>query len=229
MYNENKRKQKFGFQVLILLASVSMIIGLAVGGTMAWLTDKTQDVKNTFTTSDVDIELAETTGDSYQMIPGHTITKDPKVTVKADSEKCYVFVQVVESTTTYSVNGTDKGFDDYLTYDVDTTAEEGKTGDYYKWTAGDGTGEGKNGVPVGVWFRVVDDTDADQEFNILKDNKVTVKDTVTKAMMDAITVISEQTAGNEPTLTFTAYACQYMKNNTENFTAAEAWNNVPKS
>lgn len=34
---------------------------------------------------------------------------------------------------------------------------------------------------------------------------------------------------NQPTLTITAYASQLYKNNTDTFTAAEAWANVPKN
>ncbi len=205
MYNENKRQQKFGFKVLILLASVSMIIGLAVGGTMAWLTDKTQDVKNTFTTSDVDIELTETKGITngdtreFKMIPGYTIEKDPKVTVKAVSEKCYLFVKVVEST----------NFGNFMTYEM----AEG-------WTE-------LTGVD-GVYYREVDDTDADQDFTVIKDNKVSVEETVTKADMNGLT------EATYPTLTFTAYACQYYQSNTPTgtdtngtpFTPEAAWNNV---
>ena len=64
--------------------------------------------------------------------------------------------------------------------------------------------------------------DVDISIKVLKDNKVTVKDTVTKGDMDALT------AETYPKLTFTAYACQYMKNNDEAFKPIEAWNNVYK-
>lgn len=178
---------------LSIIIAVVLVLCCAVGGTLAWLTDKTAEVENTFTTSDVDITLAETTGNSYKMVPGYTISKDPKVTVLADSEKAYVFVKVEKST----------NFDTYMTY----TMADG-------WTALDGE--------AGVYYRVVEDTNADQEFAVIKDNTVTVRDTVTKEQMDALT------SETYPTLTVTAYACQYMKNNTENFTATEAWNNVPK-
>ncbi len=176
-----------------LLLALALVLGVAAGSTLAWLTDKTTEVKNTFTTSDVDIELAETTGDDYQMIPGYTIEKDPKVTVKAVSEKCYVFVKVAKST----------NFDEFMTY----TMADG-------WIALEGQ--------PGVFYRVVEDTAADQEFAVIKDNTVTVSDNVTKADMNALT---EDTY---PTLTFTAYACQLMKDNTAEFTAAEAWDNCPK-
>lgn len=178
---------------LALVLALAMIVVCVVGGTLAWLTDKTPDVKNTFTTSDVSITLVETKGGNnkeFKMIPGYTIDKDPKVTVLAGSEKCYLFVKVDKS----------ENFDTFMTYDM----ADG-------WTALDGVS--------GVFYRVVDTAAANQEFGVLKNDQVTVKDTVTKADMNALNV----EGATQPTLTFTAYACQFMKNNTENFTPAEAW------
>ncbi len=181
-----------------LLLAVVMVMSFAVGGTLAWLTDTTGEVKNTFTTSGIDIDLTETKTD-FQMIPGHTIDKDPKVTVKADSEKCYVYVKAVKS----------ENFDQYMEYKMDSS-----------WTQGEGTGEGKNGVPTDVWFQIVGkNAEKDQYLTVIENNTVTVKSSVTNEMMTSA-------KNNNPTLTFIAYASQYMKNNTENFTPAEAWANV---
>ena len=55
-------------------------------------------------------------------------------------------------------------------------------------------------------------------YSILKDDKVTVQETVTKEMMTDL-----KTYGVNPKLSFTAYAVQLYKNNTEKFTSAEAW------
>ena len=56
----------------------------------------------------------------------------------------------------------------------------------------------------GVYYRTVAADATEREFSVLANDKVTVKDTVTKADMDAIV---NKTAA-EPTLTFTAYAVQ---------------------
>ena len=183
---------------LALVLALAMIVVCVVGGTLAWLTDKTPDVKNTFTTSDVNITLTESTT-NYQMIPGYTIAKDPKVTVLAGSEKCYLFVKVAES----------DNFDSFMTYDMATG-----------WTQGDGTD-----IPSNVYYREVETSTADQEFAVLKDNQVTVSGDVTKTMLNALNV----EGATQPTLTFTAYACQYNNSNGTSFTAAEAWANVPKA
>ncbi len=178
-------------RTLTTFIAVGLVLCCMAGATLAWLTDQTDEVKNTFTTSDVDIELAETTGNDYQMIPGYDIVKDPKVTVKAGSEKCYVFIELTEA----------NEFDTYMSYALAAG-----------WTALEGVD--------GVYYQIADDTDADQTFGVLAGDKVTVNGEVTKAQMDALT------AETYPTLTVKAYACQYMKNNTESFTAAEAWNNL---
>ncbi len=177
---------------IALILSALLVLTAVVGGTLAWLVDSTDPLTNVFTTSDVDITLEETKTD-FQMIPGFTIDKDPKVTVLADSEKCYVFVKVEKSA----------NFDSFMTY-----------------TIADGWTELTEGS--GVYYRVVADTDENQVFSVLKDDQVTVLSTVTKEMMDAIE-IGEASA---PTLTFTAYATQYMKDNNTAFTAEQAWANV---
>ena len=190
-------------KTFVLLLALVLIAGAAVGGTLAWLTDTTEAVQNTFTTSDIDITLTESKNLDLKMIPGWTIAKDPKVTVKANSEKCYLFVKIEKSS----------NFDNFMTYEMAVNSDETAI-----WTELTGV----NGVN-GVYYRVVDASDEDQVFAVLKDDKVTVSGEVTKAMMN------ELTTATYPTLTFTAYASQYMKNNTESFTAAEAWDNVPKA
>ncbi len=186
-------KQK---KTIILLAAMALIIGIAAGSTLAWLTDATADVKNVFTPSDISITLTESENLDLQMVPGYTITKDPKVTVKANSEKCYLFVKISKSA-------------NYTTFLDDYAVEDG-------WTVLAGETD--------VYYRVVDESDADKEFYVIKDNKLTVKTSVTKSEMQTIS-----SASNQPTLTVTAYASQYNKNNTDAFTEAEAWANISGS
>ena len=63
----------------------------------------------------------------------------------------------------------------------------------------------------------------DRSIKVLLDNKVTVKGTVTKEMMEAL--------GNDiPTLSFTAYAHQLYENEKgDEFTPAEAWENISEA
>lgn len=178
---------------LALVLALAMIVVCVVGGTLAWLTATTPEVKNTFTAGDINITLAESENLDLKMIPGYTIAKDPKVTVKAGSEKCYLFVKVDKSA----------NFDKFMTYDMAAD-----------WIALDGVD--------GVYYRVVETSTADQPFYVLAGNKVTVNDTVTKADMDGL----KANVATQPTLTFTAYACQYNNSNGTNFTPAQAWAKV---
>lgn len=84
-----KKNILLGALALILVAAVS------VGGTLALLT-ASDNVVNTFTVGNVKIDLTEPNykGDNQKLIPGTTIAKDPTVTVKANSEDCYVRVKV---------------------------------------------------------------------------------------------------------------------------------------
>lgn len=73
-----------------------------------------------------------------------------------------------------------------------------------------------------VYARKVEADNIGTSYSVLKDDQVTVKGTVTKADMQAAGTTA-------PTLKFTAYASQLNKNADEEFDAAEAWANVPKS
>lgn len=94
-------------KVLAMMLAVLMIVTATVAGTVAWLTVTSGTVTNTFTTGDINIELKEhkyengaltteevVANDTYKVVPGATEPKDPFVRVKADSEKCYVYVYI---------------------------------------------------------------------------------------------------------------------------------------
>ena len=139
--------------------ALALVLGGALGGTVAWLVAKSDPVVNTFTYGDININLEETTGSSYKIIPGVDIAKDPKVTVEADSEACWLFVKVDEVGTFVA---------DKVTYSV----ADG-------WTA-------LTGQP-GVYYREVGAVTADTDFYVLKDNVVKVSDTLTKEDIKDIT------------------------------------------
>lgn len=144
-------------KTMATVLALVLILAVAVGGAVAWLIDTTTPVKNTFTVGDINITLKESAA-NYKMVPGKTIAKDPTVTVKANSEACWLFVKVEKSA----------NFDDFLTY---TMADD--------WTALEGVG--------GVYYRAVAATTADTAFTVLEDNQVTVKTDVTKAQLNALT------------------------------------------
>lgn len=81
-------------KALLFVLAAAIIVVASVGGTLAWLSDKPTAITNTFTAGKVDINLTESTGTNYTLVPGATIAKDPKVTVVANSEPSYIFVKV---------------------------------------------------------------------------------------------------------------------------------------
>ena len=187
-------------KLLVAIISVLSLCSFLVGTSVAWLTSKTEDLVNTFTYGDINIKLEETDtedGDDnvntneYKMLPGNEITKDPKVTVIANSEESYLFVKLTKS----------ENFDNFMTYEV----AEG-------WTLLEGTTD--------VYYREVGVSDKDQEFTVLKDNKVKVKEDVTKAKLNEL---DKDGANNYPTLTITAYAVQRDSKIEAIDTPAEAW------
>ena len=163
---------------LALLVALVLAIGCVIGGTLAWLTAKTDPVVNTFTYGDINITLEETTGTSYKIIPGVDIEKDPKVTVKGGSEACYLFVKVEE--------------ENWPTFTESDGTRKVKYGIADGWTAL--TGE------TGVYYREVGAVTADTFFDVLAGNVVTVSKNLTKTEVSGITT--------QPKLTFTAYAVQ---------------------
>lgn len=144
------RRRSVSSRAFIALLALVLVIGCVAGGTVAWLVAKTEPVVNIFTYGNINIALAETTGTNYKVIPGTVIEKDPKVTVKAGSEACYLFVKVEKV-------GTFTG----MSYEI----ADG-------WTAL----EGENGV----YYRQVGSVTADTSFEVIKGNEITVSETLTK-------------------------------------------------
>ncbi|MBR5125964.1 MAG: SipW-dependent-type signal peptide-containing protein [Oscillospiraceae bacterium] len=194
--------------VAALLAAV-LLIGVGVGGTLAWLTATTGDVTNTFTVGDIAIDLKEHklnetgtalltgTGNevnaesNYKIVPGDEQPKDPFVRFTKDSEPCWLFVKVEEKNNT--VDTSDKK---YVTYSVDTSV----------WTELTGV--------TGVYYKELEAlTTTGTTYSILTNNKVSYSSTLTKNDLTKVT------DDNKPQLVFTAYAVQLEAADD----AAEAW------
>lgn len=164
------------------IVAAALLIAVSTGVTVALLVASSNTVVNTFTVGGVNITLTETTGDKYIMAPGVTLEKDPVVTVLANSERSWLYVKVEKK----------NDFDAFCTYEI---------GD--GWTALEGED--------GVYYRSIAKTSSDQVYPVLKNNSISVSDTVTEEQLNAVT--------QNPTLEFTAYAVQ----NDGIGTAAEGW------
>jgi len=168
-------------KTFVVMLALVLALGCAVGGTIAWLTKTTPEVKNTFTYGKIDITLTETTGENYKIIPGKNLPKDPTVTVKANSEECYLFVKVektgdfVEGKVTYAIRANG-------------------------WTKGNGTD-----IPENVYYRVVPAAETDTVFYMLTGDTANPNGVVTVSPDLSKDDIKNLT---NPTLSFTAYAIQ---------------------
>lgn len=147
--------------LLISVLAILMALCTIAGATLAYLFVTSQQVVNTFSPTNIDITLVETKND-FDMVPGNTIEKDPKVTVENDDFDCYVFVKVKEG------NNLTK---------------------YISYTMADGWLPLAN--TTGVYYRVVASDATTKTFSVLANDQVTVNSTVLKTDMDALKTAGE--------------------------------------
>ena len=191
-YQGKHCRRGLGGKAVTAMLALTLVLAAywAVGGTAAWLAAKSEPIASTFTFGDINITLTETDPQEQpaKIIPGVDIPKDLRVTVKADSVDCWLFVKVEEAGT-------------FVAGKVTYAIAEG-------WTKGDGSQ-----IPEDVYYREVREVMAERAFSVLKDDKITVSNELTKQDIQNIT---------NPTLTFTAFAVQMEGINT----AAEAWEKI---
>lgn len=152
--------------------AVTLAAAMTIGGTFAYLQSQTEDVVNNFQANKVLVSLVETTGSQYNIIPGTSQDKDPKVTVDA-TVSSYVYVEVNDAT-----NG-------LVTYELAEgwTLLDGYDNVYYREAAGSGTA---------------------QEFEVLKDNRVSYD----AALENSDMLNADSGLKKDFTLSFKAYAIQ---------------------
>lgn len=175
-----RRSRSVSGRAFVTLLALVLVFGCAVGGTFAWLTAKTDAVVNTFTYGDINIGLAETTGHDYKIVPGMDIRKDPKVTVTAGSEACWLFVKVEEK--------------DWPAF---KETDNNKAKIDYKIASGWTELEGVSGV----YYREVGAVTEDTSFKVIENDVITVSENLTKDEVNTVVTV-------HPKLTFTAYAVQ---------------------
>lgn len=213
------------------IVSVCLVVCLLataiIGTTLAYFTDKTEVVTNTFTSGKVDITLDEAKtdeggvpvegnvrvdgtegkeGNVYKLFPGKTYTKDPTVRIGANSEDCYVFVKVENGLSSLEVaDGAG-----------DTIAEQMTANG---WIAVTGTAE--NPVPAGVYVYSTDgsepavvsyNAEADANNDLVVFENFTITESATADDLGAAKTAS---------ITITAYAIQAEGMSSK--TAAELW------
>lgn len=176
----NKTNRTVSIKIAALIAAIVLVIGCTAGGTVAWLVSKPNAITNVFTVGNINATLTEE-AKAFKIVPGVDITKDPIATVKANSENCYLFVELTEE-------------------NWPAFTEADNTTRKVKYEIADGWTKLKSENGVYVYYREVTKKDTDQPFDVLKNDKVTVSNTLTKENADAIT--------GDPKLTVAVYAVQ---------------------
>lgn len=197
--SRKKAQRQLRMKRILLTASLMVLVAVvSIGGTIAWLQDNTDTITNTFAPTGIGITLEETVDDEFKLIPSKEYKKDPVVTVVGSDKNVdiYLFVKFEE------IAPTGKTPKDYLNYTSTLTTANA-------WTQGDGTN-----IPTDVWYRTVSASKSSTSWNLLADDKVTVKDTLTKTDMPV--------NADDVKLQYTAYAIQ-----TAGFdTVADAWTQI---
>jgi predicted ribosomally synthesized peptide with SipW-like signal peptide len=103
--------KKFAKVMAFMLCAALLVCG-GIFGTLAYLTSQTSTITNTFTVGNVKITLTEgrinangkipnaddridSGNQNFKLMPGGSYEKDPTIKVDANSESCYIYVQVV--------------------------------------------------------------------------------------------------------------------------------------
>ena len=205
-------------KVVTLALAFVLVAALSVGGTLAWLTAKSDEVKNTFTSAELfdnpteDFTLwehmavaaddgtytldtsVEVGSNTYDILPGVNIPKDPTVDIEGLQEYAYLYIKV-----TGSIPG--------VTYSIDAAnwTQLGGHTDVWVYSGSEATSN------------VIKATDENQK-------SFTVNILTQDTYGNAITVPADyNNTTDNSTLTFNAYMVQATGNGAN---AAQAWANT---
>lgn len=197
-------------KIIAVALACGLLMGSAVGGTVAWLISTSSTVTNTFTIGDISISIKEDVAEgalakTFTVVPGQTVEKDPAVIVTKGSEPCYLFVKVTPKNNTV----------------------EGLDGDIISWEVKESDSDWID-VPGYIgkfWYREVDASKAtnDMTFYILNKKGTYVNGGVT-VNSDLTKELKAKMSGS-PELVFQAAAIQ----KSETGTVTEAFAKLPSS
>lgn len=214
-------RSRRGVRVLMVALAVVLAVCCATGGTIAWLTSTPDAVSGTFVIGNINITLSDETKTlntetantidvsnavtSYT--PGQQIKSNPRVTVAANSEACFLFIHIDEENNTF-----DNGKEKIVQWKLATTAT-------IHWQEVQGHS--------GYYYREVPKYARDATYQIFDQTEMlTVNKSLTKETIDA-------TGFHSPTITITAAAVQRENipdsNGDNTVDVADAWALLPTS
>lgn len=176
-----RKRTSVRWKPLVLVLTLVLVVGCVAGGSLAWLTDKTDPISNTFTIGNIELGTNDTPStvstENITYVPGQTIERDVTFTVAQGSEPSYLFIRIQEE------NNTASGLDGKVVgYSVnsDLAAVPGHDGYYYM---------------------VVDTPAEDKSISVFVNNQFTINAGLTKNAIDA-------PGFQHPTISVTAAAVQ---------------------
>lgn len=195
-------------QIITIVVCLMLAMAIAIGGTVAWLIDKTDSVTDTFTYGKIDIALTEgntnpaklwieaqngasATDTTFKLVPGAPYTFNPYVYVEAKNEPCYLFIEIEET----------NKFNTFFT-----------SADYAIHSAWNPLTD-----HPGVYYQKISSLTASTYYPIITNDRLKVAPGLDSETLNNI-------GDNYPTIKITAYAIQsdYL-NDANNATANDAW------
>ena len=143
-------------KTLLTIVSVALILALTVGGTLAYLQDKTEEKVNTFQKQTISISLNDASEGVYDIIPGYTVTKRAATTVSSTLD-AWVFLKEEPSSDEVKT---------LVTYAIDQPWQP--LGDAYP----------------GVYFTEIPAGTSEQSIDLLVGDRFSFAPTITKQMMN---------------------------------------------
>lgn len=210
-----------GVRVLMVALAVVLAVCCATGGTIAWLTSTPDPVSGTFVVGNVSITLSDekgilkaetakaiaTSNTVTSYTPGQAIESNPKITVEAGSEACFIFIHIEEENNSFSNNE----------QVIQWTLNDSDNDTNKNWSAVQGH--------AGYYCTILKKKPTENKtYTLFKDGKLTVNPSLTNE------IISAKTFGN-PTITITAAAVQMENipnsNNNGKIGWRDAWELLP--
>lgn len=172
-----QRKWKIGRAGLIL-GIVALL--LAGGSIWAYLHSSSSYVVNVFAANGLEVQIRETTGSDYDIIPGTDQDKDPFVTVE-NTEDAYVYVLVDDKTQGLVSYEIADGWQELDCQDIEAVKQTQR-----------------------VYYREVKTSDADKKFSVLQGDKVCYASSIENDDM----INSDGSLKDDLQLIFKAHAAQ---------------------
>lgn len=169
------KKKTIGMKTVVLLLTMVLLVGFAVGGTIAYLITSTGPIQNTFVSGNIGtLTLAETaenpslTNGKFVIVPGKGLTHAPAVTYTAPTEnnigEVYIFITVSGGSWTYN-SETNKFTADELSWTVDSNwsylKKDGSDYVFYRTTSGTLSAPIISGSTITVNTTIQEGTDMD--------------------------------------------------------------------